>query len=90
MPEDVSRNKSKIPRCCARNQDLLTKWGVDQAYITGFEKIYQDLLAYDNEQQALKSRLKEKTAAVKETLATLSVQRRNTRHMVKDHFPQES
>ena len=72
------------------NQDLLTSWGVDQAYLTNFEKLYQDLLTYDNEQQALKSRLKEKTAAINENVALLRKRRRNARNMVKDHFPQES
>ena len=72
------------------NQDLLTPWGVDQAYLTGFEKQYQDTLTFDNEQQALKSRLKEKTAAVKENYAVLRKQRRTARNMVKDHLPQES
>lgn len=72
------------------NQDLLTKWGVDQAYLTDFEKVYNDFLESGNEQQALKSRLKEKTAAIQGNLAALGKRRRNARNMVKDHFPQES
>ena len=72
------------------NQDILTQWGVDQAYLANFDKLYQDTQDYGNEQQALKSRLKEKTAAVNANLTALRKLRRNGRHMVKDQFPQES
>ena len=72
------------------NADILTKWGLDQAFLTNFEKVYQDVLTINSEQQALKSRLKEKTVAVTEHCATLRKLRRVARYTVKEQLPQES
>ena len=72
------------------NADILAKWGIDQAFLTNFEKVYKDTLSFNAEQQALKARLKEKTAAVTQNIATLRKLRRVARNTVKEQLPQES
>lgn len=72
------------------NTDLLTAWGFETAFLTNLDKAYQDALVLNGEQQALKSRLKEKTASVDETTRTMLRMQRKARHLVKTQLPQES
>ena len=72
------------------NTECLSKWGIDQAFLTNFEKVYQDTMDINAEQQALKARLKEKTATVTQNIATLRKLRRVARYTVKEQIPQDS
>lgn len=72
------------------NTDLLAAWGFDAKFVTDLEKSYQDALTLNSEQQALKSRLKEKTVAVGDTTAAMLKMQRKARRLVKAQLPLES
>jgi ribonuclease I len=68
----------------------LSKRGIDQAFITGFEADLNDMITMNNEQEALKARLKEKTAALDETSETAKKKMSELKKMIKIELPQES
>lgn len=72
------------------NADLMIKRGIDTAFLTALEKVYQDATTLGNEQEALKARLKEKTAALNESVAAMQKKRGEARKLVKIELPRES
>ena len=72
------------------NTDLLVAWGFDAKFVTDYEKAYQDALTLNTEQQALKSRLKEKTAALGDQTDAMLKMQRKARRLVKAQLPRES
>lgn len=72
------------------NQARLSKWGVSQTFLDEFTGIYREVLTLDNEQQALKSRLKEKTAAMNEGLTAMQKMYGTSKKLVKIEMARES
>lgn len=72
------------------NTDKLSKWGIDSQFITEFEQVYNEAVTLDNEQEALKARLKEKTADLDQKLDVLDKLGSNSKKIVKMQTPKES
>ena len=61
----------------------MSRWGFNAEFVAALEDLYEQMQRLNNEQQALKSRLKEKTAAVNTTMAAVQKLRKQARHTVK-------
>lgn len=72
------------------NLERLRKRGIDAAFIAELEEIYNQVLILDNEQEALKARLKEKTSALEEQIGAIQKYKSEARKVVKLEMPQES
>lgn len=72
------------------NGARMSKWGYGAEFSAELEGLYRDMLRLGNEQQALKSRLKEKTAAVNQTIAAIQKLRGPARRQIKWEMPRES
>jgi hypothetical protein len=68
----------------------LSKRGIDPEFIIGFEADLSAMINLNNEQEALKARLKEKTAALEETTQSAKKKMSELRKMIKIELPQES
>ncbi|MGE5581026.1 MAG: hypothetical protein ACM3X9_00645 [Bacillota bacterium] len=87
--DDIAATKVMLSGLKA-NTDKLSKWGMDSEHLTNFEGIYNEVLNLDNEQEALKSRLKEKTALLNEKVAVMNKLYSNSKKVVKIQMPKES
>ncbi len=72
------------------NADKIAKRGLDALYLKRFEDSYQSLQAKDNEQEAIKARLKEKTAEIEAEMVTMEGLLSESKKIVKMDFKQES
>ena len=72
------------------NIDVLKKRGIDGEYLKNFNEKYQSVLNFDNEQEALKARLKEKTAMLEEEQKELEKMYSEAKKIIKIDIPQES
>ena len=72
------------------HEDRMTRWGFDAEYVVALEQLFNDAQEAHNEQQALISRLKEKTTRVNQLFNTLEKKRNNAKKMVKCQMEQES
>lgn len=72
------------------NQEALAQWGVNEAFLTQYEEVYNDAMRLDNEQEALKAQLKEKTAATEGKVAAMEKFHSNAKKIVKMQMPKES
>lgn len=72
------------------NVDKLEKWGINSEHITAYEEVFQEVMALDNEQEALKARQKEKTAALEKKMAELKKFYGDSKKVVKMKLPKES
>lgn len=50
------------------NLDKLNKWGIDAEFLGEYQKVYLEVENLDNEQEALKARLKENTTTPDEKM----------------------
>ena len=64
------------------NTEQLIKYGIDDAYIADLEADYEKALSEDNEQEALKARLKEKTASLNATVERMQNKRNRAKKIV--------
>jgi cell shape-determining protein MreC len=65
------------------NLDKLAKRGMDESFVSGMEGTLKKVADLNAEQEALKARLKEKTAAVDSTLTELKGQISESKKVVK-------
>lgn len=72
------------------NTDKLEKWGINAEHIASYEGIFQEAMALDNDQEALKARQKEKTVALDGKLVELRKFYGDSKKMVKMKLPKES
>lgn len=72
------------------NSEGLTKWGIDSEFLTAYEEVFNEVMELDNEQEALKARLKEKTAVLDGKVGTMLKQYGNAKKIVKMQLPKES
>lgn len=72
------------------NIDKLSKWGIDQEFLTQYEQVFNEATTLDNEQEALKARLKEKTAALDEKMGVLDKLGSNSKKIVKMQTAKEA
>lgn len=72
------------------NTERLSKRGVDAEFISELEEDYTQSLTLDNDQEALKARLKETTAALDGWVDKMRRKRSEARKLVKLEMPKES
>ncbi len=72
------------------NTEKLNKWGMDAEYLTNYDGLFNEVMSLDNEQEALKSRLKEKTATLNEKIDEMNKLYSNAKKVVKMQLPKES
>lgn len=72
------------------NVNKVSKRGVDAAFLQKLSDTFQNAMTLDNEQEALKSRLKEKTAALDSAMENLGELLSESKKIVKMDLPQES
>ena len=72
------------------NLDKLAKRGMDEAFVAGMEGTLRQVHDLNAQQESLKARLKEKTAAVDATLANLKGQISESKKVVKLALDQPS
>lgn len=72
------------------NIDKLSKWGIDQEFLAEYEQVYNEAASLDNEQEALKARLKEKTAALDQKMEVLDKLGGNSKKIVKMQTAKET
>jgi hypothetical protein len=70
--------------------DQLTKHGIDDAFITDLEANYSQAMTEDNEQEAYKARLKEKTSDLGRTISQMQKKRSHAKKIVKLVMPKET
>lgn len=70
--------------------EMMGKGGLDAAYLAKLEGLFQEALAAYHEQQALKARLKEKTASVNNLFYAMEKVRNKAKKMIKIELDQES
>ncbi len=72
------------------NTERMSKRGVDAGFIGDLEEDYTESMTLDNDQEALKSRLKETTAALNDRIDRMRKKRSEARKLVKLEMPKES
>lgn len=72
------------------NKDRLGKRGIDRLFLENLESRYRKSMEMDNEQEALKARLKEKTAALENELKELEKLLSEAKKTVKLEMPKAS
>ena len=72
--------RSNLPKLSVR--------GIDEACVANVETLRNQVVTYESEQETLKSRLKEKTVQVDETMGQLKAKVSEVRKIVKLVFPQ--
>jgi len=87
--DEIAATKVMLAGLKSHTEEL-GKRGITTEFITRFEGIYQEVLALDNEQEALKSRIKEKTAVLGVKSEEMKKLRADSRKLVKMDMPQES
>ena len=70
--------------------ETLSKRGIDGEFIKNFENSYHSVMSLDNEQETLKAKLKEKTAALDEEREKLEKMYSEAKKIIKIDIPQES
>ena len=74
----------------AANAERVGKRGIDQDFITKLDGLYQEALSIDNEQEALKARVKEKTDQLKKKMVEIEELFREAKKVVKLEMAQTS
>lgn len=72
------------------NIDKLKRRGLDEAFVSSIEDLNKCISTFNAEQEALKSRLKEKTAQVDEAVAALKAKTSEARKVIKLELAQTS
>ncbi len=72
------------------NAERLAKRGLDGKFLTDYSQQFQSAIALDNEHEAAKARLKEKTAAFHGQLDQVDLLYREAKKLVKLELPQAS
>lgn len=72
------------------NTALLAKWGINEAYVTAMETLYNTVQALDNEHEATKAKLKTTTVELDQKMYELEQIFRNTKKIIKIELPQEA
>lgn len=75
---------------CKANQERLAKRGLTPELMTRFSEQHDKVRRINSEQEALKARLKEKTAELEAECATLFEIATEVRKIIKLEMPQES
>ncbi|NLW47005.1 MAG: hypothetical protein GXY86_06680 [Firmicutes bacterium] len=70
--------------------EKLTKHGIDDVFIADLEVNYGQAMTEDNEQEAYKARLKEKTSDLGKTISRMQKKRSHAKKIVKLVMPKES
>ena len=70
------------------NIDKLKRRGLDEGFVASLEGLNQTVGALNAEQEALKSRLKEKTAQIDEAVDSLRAKLSEARKVIKLELPQ--
>ena len=70
------------------NSDRLKRRGLDEGFIASLEGLNKSIGELNAEQEALKSRLKEKTAQIDEAFASLKTKLSEARKVIKLELPQ--
>ena len=72
------------------NIDKLKRRGLDDAFVGSIEDLSKSIGTFNAEQEALKSRLKEKTAQIDEAVAALKAKTSEARKVIKLELGQTS
>lgn len=72
------------------NQARLTPWGITPEYVTKMEALFNEVLAMDNNHEALKAQLKTMTADLNAKMQELEQMFRDARKVIKIQEPQEA
>ena len=72
------------------NQGVLAARGINQGFANDLENQINTCVSLNNEQEALKARLKEKTQELNENMKTLKTKTQEARKIIKLDMPQAS
>ena len=72
------------------NQDILQERLIDAEFADKLDNFVANSIGYNNEQEVLKAKLKEKTAQLREELAALDKKTSEARKIIKLYMPQAS
>ena len=72
------------------NKKILSRRGLDDVFIETLTETFSNATSLDNEQEALKARLKEKTAKLDSVMKDMDKLLSESRKIVKIDIPQES
>jgi len=62
--------------------------GIDEAFVVDVETLRNQVVTFESEQETLKSRLKEKTVQIDETMGELKAKVSDVRKLIKMMYPQ--
>lgn len=84
-------NAAKLMLSGVKNRgQVLAKRGLDQEFVTSMESLHAQAQKLDDEQEALKARLQEKTTELAGVLEGLALKVSEARKLVKLDLPKES
>jgi hypothetical protein len=72
------------------NRNVLVKRGIDEAYADELDRIADDVLQLNNEQEILKAKLREKTEALNTRIDELNLKNGSASKIVKIDFPKSA
>lgn len=87
---EIINNTKVMLAGLAANAERVGKRGIDQDFITKLAGLYQEAQSIDNEQEALKARMKEKTDQLKKKMAEIEELFREAKKVVKLEMAQTS
>lgn len=88
-PEQM--NKTKVMLAGLKtNQERMTKRGLATEFVNQLEQVYQQIMTIDNEQEALKAKLKVKTSEMTNRLEEMDKLYREAKKVVKLEMAQEA